>query len=516
MTIDGVDESARTSSRVSRTAAGWGCTQPGRYHDQLPPDVKRKSWLNPRMLWLSRNDMLARISDPVPVERARWVAGLTDEDLTVDLSDRGDDLSILLMGDTGEGDESQYALVTPLAAAAPGKAFLLICSDVLYPIGDVNDYENKFYRPYARLAVPIYAVPGNHDWYDSLHAFMYHFCGLTEQRASAAAAFKGTPKPPLAAAVRAGVRRWLWRKPAIPDEVVIAAMRAHRGQPAQHQPVTQPGPYYVIDTAQLRLICIDTGIEGDLDQAQGSWLLRVSRDPRPKVLVSGKPLYVDGSCRPCPIAGAPEGYRTVLEVVDDPAFRYVAAIGGDIHNYQRYPVRTGDRVVQHIVSGGGGAFMHATHQIPPIDPQVVPGVTEDDFRCYPLRRDSLAAYSRVLQGIVRKAGVRAPALSPDRAARYLSATRGRAPLSTRPVDAGQELTQRDRIMARSVLLLGQGRAFHKWFSPFYDWDTPPFFKHFLVLDVRQDGLTVTCHGVTGCGEHELEPPVEDRVEIRWR
>ncbi|NED06523.1 metallophosphoesterase, partial [Streptomyces sp. SID6648] len=57
---------------------------------------------------------------------------------------------------------------------------------------------------------------------------------------------------------------------------------------------------------------------------------------------------------------------------------------------QRYPVDVGGRTVQYVVAGGGGAFMHATHTIPRVS---VAGVTEDDFRSYPLRGDSLAFYS---------------------------------------------------------------------------------------------------------------------------
>ncbi|MFD0536078.1 hypothetical protein ACFQY7_22370 [Actinomadura luteofluorescens] len=103
--------------------------------------------------------------------------------------------------------------------------------------------------------------------------------------------------------------------------------------------------------------------------------------------MTGKPLYVDDDHRPGPI----EGGGTVDEIVQDPAHHYVAAIGGDIHNYQRYPVRTGDgRTIQYIVSGGGGAFMHATHIIPRTRV-----VDEDEFRCYPLRGDSLSRYSKL-------------------------------------------------------------------------------------------------------------------------
>jgi len=38
--------------------------------------------------------------------------------------------------------------------------------------------------------------------------------------------------------------------------------------------------------------------------------------------------------------------------------------------------------------------MSATHRIPRVD---VGGVEEDDFKCYPLRGDSLSAYSKVVE-----------------------------------------------------------------------------------------------------------------------
>ena len=109
---------------------------------------------------------------------------------------------------------------------------------------------------------------------------------------------------------------------------------------------------------------------------------------RPKILVTGSPIYVDGEHHPCAI----EGGGTVDDIVRDPAHHFVAAIGGDIHNYQHYPVDVDGRRIEYVVAGGGGAFMHATHTIPKV---AVGGVTEEEFRCYPMRGDSLAFYSRL-------------------------------------------------------------------------------------------------------------------------
>jgi hypothetical protein len=175
---------------------------------------------------------------------------------------------------------------------------------------------------------------------------MYHLCGR-----------RAVPEPPVAG-WWGKVRRLLWRGSPDPDPDVLARMRSLRGSDAQRQPVQQPGPYFVIDTPHLRLVGIDTGIAGELDARQAAWLVRVSADPRPKILLTGKPLVVDNVTKECPLAGRPEGFSDVRQVVDHRRFHYLAVIGGDVHNYQHYPVRTAGRTVHHVVSGGGGAFLH--------------------------------------------------------------------------------------------------------------------------------------------------------------
>ena len=50
--------------------------------------------------------------------------------------------------------------------------FAIISSDVVYPAGELMDYERAVYRPYNGMNIPIYAIPGNHDWYDDLQGFL--------------------------------------------------------------------------------------------------------------------------------------------------------------------------------------------------------------------------------------------------------------------------------------------------------------------------------------------------------
>jgi Calcineurin-like phosphoesterase len=128
------------------------------------------SWLDPRILWQARrNDLIARfLSDPVNDERRRWVAAQRGRqevpgDFIIDRSDLTS-ASFLVLGDTGEGDASQFALVPPLLEIGKDTQFMVICSDVVYPAGDMNEYLDKFFVLYKDYPRPIYALPGNHDW----------------------------------------------------------------------------------------------------------------------------------------------------------------------------------------------------------------------------------------------------------------------------------------------------------------------------------------------------------------
>ncbi|MFJ4811857.1 metallophosphoesterase family protein [Streptomyces longwoodensis] len=495
------------SSRDTAAGAGWGDAERGVYRHLVPERVEKISWLNPRLLWAARNGVLASwFGDPTGRTRDRWVAQRAAAGAPADKVIRRDDpdrFSFMVLGDTGEGDEPQYAVVPGFLTVGQDTAFAVIASDVIYPVGSADDYDTKFFRPYRDYPAPIYAVPGNHDWYEGLGAFMRVFCDDAPPLPPEPA-----PRPP----GRAWLRSLLWHRPRPGDGRRLDAARAQRSAPAQR--AVQPGPYWAIDAGPVRIVGIDTGLLGTLDAAQGAWLREVSRDPRPKILVTGSPLYVDGEHHPCAI----EGGGTVDEIVRDPAHHYVLAIGGDIHNYQRYPVRLADgRTLQYVVAGGGGAFTHATHTIPRVD---VAGVGEDDFRCYPLRGDSLAFYSR-LYG--RRLHLRRFfTLTEDEGAAVIARRLGVTPART-PAP-GTRVTWRTRLVAS---LLGAGRRpdrrarfrlpvrkiYTQLFSPGSATYSPPFFKCFLRLDVSPEAVRLRCHAATGNRAQELDPPVEDEVLI---
>ncbi|MCI0685725.1 MAG: metallophosphoesterase, partial [Sporichthyaceae bacterium] len=483
----------RRSSRGSVRDAGWECDELGEFQSLIPEGSAKFSWLRPSVLWASRNDVLAHLlGDPAHSIRRRWVnsqrARGVDPQLRIDRTDlAGAEFSFLLLGDPGEGDMSQYAVVPGMNRIGAGTAFTILCSDVVYPTGVGDDYGRKFFQPYQAYPAPMYAVPGNHDWYDGLGGFMRVFCDAPALEPLAA-------DDPEYARPRRFSRAWLrerlWSPTRAIDEELLSRSRGLRGQPGQQ--AHQPGPYWVLDAGPLRIVGIDTGIAGDLDAEQGDWLRAVSADPRPKILITGKPIYARNAYSPCPI----EGGGTVDDIVCDPAHNYLAAIGGDIHNYQRYPVRVGDRVIQYIVAGGGGAFMHATHTIRRIS---VRGVAEDEFRCYPLRGDSLSFYSKLYDQRLGLGGLLV--IPPDQAAMYMS--KRVKNLTPRVGHRDVKLTIGTRIRAAILSGLPVERIFQRWFSEFSDWDTPPFFKSFLQVSVSPTALRIRCFAATGCHEHEL-------------
>jgi hypothetical protein len=194
--------------------------------------------------------------------------------------------------------------------------------------------------------------------------------------------------------------------------------------------------------------------------------------------------------------------------VRDPRHDYVASIGGNTHNYQRYPVRVEDgRVIQYIVSGGGGAYMTGTHKIPRVE---FPGVDEEGFRCYPLRGDSLSVFSRNLDHRIMR-GLFHLTIPPAEAAALMSERLSIAP--TRRQDGQAVVTKRSRrafrvIFPRRVRITG---PLHENYAEWLDWNDPPIFKSFLRLDASKDQVRVRCFAATGCREHEDQPLVEDAI-----
>ncbi|MFN8566959.1 MAG: metallophosphoesterase [Kouleothrix sp.] len=339
-----------------------------------------------------------------------------------------------VIGDPGEGDDSQLyptnrrhgaaraliggaqarrsapasdeqllrELIDPTASADDPESidFTIISSDVIYPGGEIFDYERAFYRPNAprdkhgRMfeyghahdrpdalgeildrSSPYYAIPGNHDWYDSMHGFMLNFtynAGLG-QRPGRLARLRDLP--------------WDWRPWRQADRRRAGALRrryrlrtvgGYPGQPASQQRLS----FFelALGDAPLTVFGLDNGITGSIDHIQYRWLDRrlatLRAQPRSAhdyvIVVLGFPLYVDGGFAGSTEAAGPgpqpqRSYelREIYELLRK--HRVDVVMGGDTHAYQRYEAsyydeQGGRHTMYHIVNGGGGAYLS-----PPMD-----------------------------------------------------------------------------------------------------------------------------------------------------
>lgn len=495
---------------------------------------RKFSWLSPRTLWHSRNNVLASLSgDPTENARRAWVSAqrqnLTDRgadealvrDLTIERPELAD-FSFMLIGDTGEGDMSQYAVVPAFLAASEGSEFTVIASDVIYPAGDINDYVEKFFVPFAGYSKPIYAIPGNHDWLDGLAGFMKHFCGAEPPELK----FK-PPRRQRWARLALVVHHVFWRRPGKVGERTLAQGDALRGA-AQASGPPQPNMYFCIDTPNLRIVCIDTGILGRLDHDQGEWLARVSAGDKPKLMVSGKPVFAGPDASPrriLPADGSDAGYSDLLwNVIRDPANNYVAMLAGDVHHYERHNVQLPEgRVLPCIISGGGGAFMTSTHQIARVER---PEFDEGDWVVFPTRGDSLRAYSMVIQRRLARVipwlhrdrirGIPADEAALIAAERHgldadAELARGERPAGSPPASA-IHVSRRSRLLAWLVWPRRAWYPVHR-VSESLDWDEPPFFKNFVRAEVTGGELRLVVYGVTGLARDAAEPAVIDAVSV---
>ena len=205
--------------------------------------VERKplSWLDPRVLWQSRNEFVTKIHDRVPQLRQRWMADFAESGPPpVDLGYK--DFVFCLMGDTGEGDSSQWALLPTLNRVGEDAKFIFICSDIIYSAGHMHEYREKFYWPYSHLPKPIYAIPGNHDWYDSLDGFMEHLCDRRPRPAWIREETTGNAFRRLSTGFRRQIATVLWRKSTTPDVGWITLMKQFRADwPQARRPTCASG-----------------------------------------------------------------------------------------------------------------------------------------------------------------------------------------------------------------------------------------------------------------------------------
>lgn len=263
------------------------------------------------------------------------------------------DFSFTVIGDTGEGDASQHILRDQLIVVGlqPDMRFVVLSSDVVYPVGAMKDYEAKFWLPFKGVQKPVYAIPGNHDWYDALEGFAATFLEPDAARAAMKARIEADLK--------------LTRTT---DRHIDALIREAARLRKEYQVPTgfQQGPFFQFQTDRFAVFAVDTGVRKRIDAVQMEWLKTALDAARGKfkMAILGHPLYALGQY----MAEGNDDFAAIHRLLNEHGVQVVMA--GDTHDLEYYAEvhegASGPRTMHHFVNGGGGAFLSlGTALVPP-------------------------------------------------------------------------------------------------------------------------------------------------------
>jgi len=246
------------------------------------------------------------------------------------------DLWIDYLSDTGDGWNATYTMAWLLARtgltpqgeqlALPRGKVLLLGGDQVYPTADAIAYEDRFIGPFAS-ALPhsepgsepphMYALPGNHDWYDGLVSFLRVFCTK-----------------------RGWIGGWKTR------------------QRRSYFALQMPNNWWIW--------AIDIQLDTYIDDVQLDYFNSQPLKPGDNViLLTAKPSWVKAkNGRLEPVSWK---YLAFFEdrMVRDRDARLPLVVTGDMHHYARFePEGPGaDEAPTRITAGGGGAYLSATHTL---------------------------------------------------------------------------------------------------------------------------------------------------------
>ena len=326
--------------------------------DELQNYPRMTSWFRPdlltKLLWrvivsdlfgqYADRRLIVAALDPVPgdelVHRARQFYPEAvfekeeDRPPTILNPDQDGAVWVDFVADLGDGFDATFAIASLLARETltvedlklPRGQLLIMGGDEVYPNADPIFYRRQLINPYRWAfpdpqpglidGPPVYAIPGNHDWYDGLVLFLAYFT-------------RRSPHLHLG-----GWRSWQRRS------------------------------YFALQLTRTWWIWgMDAQLADDVDQPQKDYFDTVARsmDPCSKIILCGPEpgwLYTL------------QAANKSLSVVDNVAWSAINAkrdltipivLSGDTHHYSRYGGNDG--VTQFITSGGGGAFLHPTHQL---------------------------------------------------------------------------------------------------------------------------------------------------------
>jgi hypothetical protein len=257
------------------------------------------------------------------------------------------------VADTGDGWNSTYAIARLLAqdeikpkgnAGLPRGRLLVMGGDQVYPTASRQSYDDRLLGPFDTAfeqsgrwpdskRPDLYAVPGNHDWYDGLNSFFGLFCrrrikpkdGIGTKREGKVIGGRQTRQTRSYFAIRLPGNWWLWGT----DSQLEGYIDQPQIEYFQHVASTwmKPGSRLILCVGMPSWEYVDNK-QPEHAFANFSYLERLAGAARDE---KGKPL----------------GHKLKL------------ILSGDSHHYARYV--EGDR--HYITCGGGGAFLHPTHHL---------------------------------------------------------------------------------------------------------------------------------------------------------
>jgi hypothetical protein len=285
--------------------------------------VKRRSmvgWYDPRVLMHSAYKLVianifGRHSD------TRLIEALASQPQNeFDYSAAEGDFWFDYAADIGDGWNSTYAVADAIARpellGTEAGRVLIFGGDEVYPYPTRAEYDVRTETPYTmafagRAHPDVFAIPGNHDWYDSLVAFSRTFC------------------------------------------------RPERGFAGC--PTRQTRSYFALKLpANWWLLAIDLQLGADLDEPQVQYFQKVASrmdDAARLIFCVPEPRWILEDAYPTHSSYEELSSTRFLE---EKVFKRKARVflTGDLHFYKRHENSEG---IQKITSGGGGAFLHPTH-----------------------------------------------------------------------------------------------------------------------------------------------------------
>lgn len=292
------------------------------------------SWYHPGQLILTALDVLASKVVGGKLDPRLVEALVANSNAHYDYSQNEGDFWFDYIADTGDGWNSTYhvaytAAQPELELIQDEKAHrtvrgqvLVFGGDMVYPVPSNRAYQERLVEPYRcalKSTKPIgdvFALPGNHDWYDGLVAFARLFCSTTSN-------YLGR-----------SFGAWQTRQ-----RRSYFALKLPRG---------------------WWLAATDLQLCSDIDTPQLDYFRDIAKQMSPKdrvILCHAEPhwIYAKAYGR-----YNPEFSEHNLCFLEEKVFGHRIAIflAGDLHHYRRHATDAGK---QKITAGGGGAFLHPTH-----------------------------------------------------------------------------------------------------------------------------------------------------------